>query len=235
MTIKRDIYPLLSAELNSREISILLGARQVGKTFLLRQLYKKAVDSGLKAVYYNLELPADLRLFNRADSEMYGFLASAGEVIFIDEFHYMKNASKIFKMLFDGGRKIKIYASGSSSLEIHRHLKESLAGRRLVSKLLPLSYNEFLQKYKAGGAGAAFGEYALYGGLPGMLKLKSADEKIRALNEILETYIQKDVKSLVKRKISGLLIPCYICLLKIRGRSSQSTVCPGKWGLPPLP
>ncbi|MBI4801553.1 MAG: ATP-binding protein [Elusimicrobia bacterium] len=200
MNIKRDAFPRLLDELNRRETSILLGARQTGKTFLLKQLHKKAVNSGLRAVYYNLELPSDLKLFNRTDSEMYKFLASAGEALFIDEFHYMKNASKIFKMLFDSGRKVKIYASGSSSLEIHKHLKESLAGRRLVSKLLPLSYNEFLRKYKTGGAAAAFGEYALYGGLPGLLKLKSADEKIRELNEILETYIQKDVKSLIKEE-----------------------------------
>lgn len=201
MIIKREVYPALFDEMNIEGVSILLGARQVGKTFLLERLYKRAKLLGLKAVYYNLELPEDLRLFNRSGAQIYGFLSSAGDVVFIDEFHYLKNASKIFKMLFDSKKKVKIYASGSSSLKIHKHLKESMAGRRWVTRLMPLSYNEFLQKYgKNGHSKDAFNEYIVYGGLPGLLKMKNNNAKMRLLNEILETYIQKDIKSLIKEE-----------------------------------
>ncbi len=195
------MYPQLLDEINLKGVSMLLGARQVGKTFLLERLYKNTKSLGLKAVYYNLELPEHLRLFNRSDAEIYDFLSSAGDVVFLDEFHYLKNASRIFKMLFDGKKKVKIYASGSSSLKIHKHLKESMAGRRWVTQLMPFSYNEFLRKFGKGGPSKkAFNEYVVYGGLPGLLKMRGTDAKMRLLNEILETYIQKDIKSLIKEE-----------------------------------
>ncbi len=201
MLIKRNIYPQLLDEMNIKGISILLGARQVGKTFLLKQLHKKAKALRLKTAYYNLELPEDLRLFNHSDTQIYNFLSSAGDVLFIDEFHYLKNASKIFKMLFDSKKKVKIYASGSSSLEIHKHLKESLAGRRWITRLMPLYYDEFLQKFSGkGDLENAFNEYVVYGGLPGLLEMKDDNAKMRLLNEILGTYIQKDIKSLIKEE-----------------------------------
>ena len=201
MIIKRKVYPQLLDEINIKGVSILLGARQVGKTFLLKQLHKKARVLGLKTAYYNLELPEDLRLFNLSDTQIYNFLSSAGDVIFIDEFHYLKNASKIFKMLFDSRKKIKIYASGSSSLEIHKHLKESLAGRRWITGLRPLYYDEFIQKFgKNNNSENSFNEYVVYGGLPGLLEMKDDDAKMRLLSEILATYIQKDIKSLIKEE-----------------------------------
>ena len=201
MIIKRNVYPLLLEEMDIKGVSILLGARQVGKTFLLKQLYKKAKSLKLKIVYYNLELPEDLRLFNCSDTQIYNFLSLAGDVIFIDEFHYLKNASKLFKMLFDSKKKIKIYVSGSSSLEIHKHLKESLAGRRWVTRLMPLFYDEFLQKCGAKtDTENAFNEYSVYGGLPGLLEMKDDNAKMRLLNEILGTYIQKDIKSLIREE-----------------------------------
>jgi predicted AAA+ superfamily ATPase len=65
--------------------------------------------------------------------------------VFIDEFHYLPNASKIFKAVYDGGAKSKIVATGSSSTEMHKHLKESLAGRRSAVRLMPLSFAEYSQ------------------------------------------------------------------------------------------
>ena len=75
-------------------------------------------------------------------------MARAGDVVFIDEFHYLKNASRIFKAIYDKGTKVKIFASGSSSLEIHKHLKESLVGRKLVYRIYPCSLDEIGQAIK---------------------------------------------------------------------------------------
>lgn len=53
------------------EASILLGPRQVGKTFLLGQLRRTAARQGLRTRYYDLEIPESLRAFNRPDSEVF--------------------------------------------------------------------------------------------------------------------------------------------------------------------
>lgn len=200
MEILRAAYKKLAVEMGDNAVSIIAGPRQVGKTFLLKKLMREAAAMGKKTAYYNLELPGDLRLFNGTDEQVYDRLVASGRAVFIDEFHYMRNASKIFKAVYDSGKPVKIYASGSSALEIHKHLKESLAGRRWLTRLLPFSYAEFLGKYGGKHSAAAFNEYTAYGGSPGLLKQTGPDRKINLLNEIYETYIQKDIKSLVKEE-----------------------------------
>ncbi|MCK5269076.1 MAG: ATP-binding protein [Spirochaetes bacterium] len=194
--IRRNIADQLVDEINRKEISILLGPRQVGKTFLLNEILKIAKKQGLRVKSFNLEIPADLVQFNKPEIELFNDLTKDIDVLFLDEFHYIKNASKLFKAIYDSKKNVKIFASGSSSIEIHKHLKESLAGRRLISRLHPLSYNEFLQtKIKD-----PYDNYLLYGGLPGLTHFSKNDEKIRLLNEMLETYIQKDIKSLIREE-----------------------------------
>lgn len=216
MKIKRDIAARLEREFNRKEISILLGPRQVGKTFLLNELVKIAKNKKLRFRYYNLELPSDTIIFNRPDAEIFEELTHNVDVVFIDEFHYIKNASKIFKAVFDSKKKVKIFASGSSSIEIHKHLKESLAGRRLLSLIYPLNYNEFLQTKNKN----KFARYLVFGGMPGLTHYTDEDEKIRILNGILETYIQKDIKSLLKEEN----IRAFNTLLYLLAENQGSTI-----------
>ncbi|OGR96649.1 MAG: hypothetical protein A2V88_02020 [Elusimicrobia bacterium RBG_16_66_12] len=200
MKIARSCFEDLVKEIERPEVSILLGPRQVGKTFLLRELQKQARGSGLGTRYSDLEIPSDLMAFNKTDAEVFRMLTEKAGIVFMAEFHYLKNASKIFKAVFDGRKKIKIFASGSSAIEIHKHLKESLAGRRLVTRITPLSLGEFNQKAPAGAATNRYEEYLTYGGLPGLVNVPDAPSKIRLLNELLATYIQKDVKALIKEE-----------------------------------
>lgn len=200
MKISRQSFGELVKELQRPEISILMGPRQVGKTFLLRELQKVARKAGLRTRYYDLEIPQDLMLFNKTDDLVFRMLTEKVDVVFIDEFHYLKNASKIFKAIFDSRKKIKIFASGSSAIEIHKHLKESLAGRRLMTRIAPLSFEEFGQKARKNAAARLYEDYVTYGGLPGLINTPDAASKRRLLNELLAAYIQKDVKGLIKEE-----------------------------------
>jgi uncharacterized protein len=198
MEVNRNIYKGLAAEFSRPEISILLGSRQVGKTFLLKKLAFEARKRGLKVRYYNLEIPNDLMEFNRDDMALFEFMTQDVDVLFIDEFHYLKNASHLFKAIYDSDKDVKIFASGSSSIEIHKHLKESLAGRRLVSYIYPLEFNEYQQLPTP--SDQLINNYLLFGGLPGLIHISDHNEKIRMLGELYATYIQKDIKSLLKEE-----------------------------------
>ncbi|GBR74960.1 putative AAA family ATPase, partial [Candidatus Termititenax aidoneus] len=198
--IRRDILSELLKEFDLPQVSILLGPRQVGKTFLLKELVKAAKKRQLRSSYYNLELPGDNLKFNQDMAGVYKMLTANTDVIFIDEFHYYPNISKLFKAIYDSNQKIKIFASGSSSIEIHKHLKESLAGRRLITRINPLTLTEHAQKNKIKNPAKILNEYLVFGGLPGLVHADSKENKIRLLNELLETYIQKDIKSLLKEE-----------------------------------
>lgn len=194
MEAKRSVFNELCNDLNRPEITIVLGARQVGKTYLLRELEKFAQRAGKKTAYYNLEIPSDLLKFAGSEAEVFRVLTKTAGVILLDEFHYLKNASHLFKAVFDSGAKVKIFASGSSSLEIHKHLKESLAGRRHQVKIFPLSLKEYKDNRISPNP------ILVEGSLPGLLNRKSSQDRQVYLRDLLETYILKDIKSLLKEE-----------------------------------
>lgn len=195
MEIKRSIFNNLEKNLFLPQISILLGARQVGKSTLMEQLARSARQKGLSTAFYNLELSSDLEKFSGSAKDIFQLLTSGPDVVFIDEFHYLENASKIFKSVFDAKKKVKIYASGSSSLEIHKHLKESLAGRFTKTMIFPLTWEECRQI-----PNFDLKDYLQWGGMPGLIHAATPDGKIQLLENIVSTYLTKDIKALIQEE-----------------------------------
>jgi predicted AAA+ superfamily ATPase len=207
MEIKRSIINELYNDIDTRETSILVGARQVGKTFLLRKIESRAKKRGLRTLYFDLELPSDSIKFNTPETEIFNLLTTDVDVVLIDEFHYLKNASHIFKAIYDSKKKVKVFASGSSSLEIHKHLKESLAGRKRIHRIFPCTFSE-MNSLKGG---FDILPYLIYGGLPGLIHAPDTAAKKELLQDILQSYLLKDIKSLIKeeniRAFNMLLYP----------------------------
>ncbi|HBF12659.1 MAG TPA: hypothetical protein DDW49_04595 [Deltaproteobacteria bacterium] len=195
MEIKRNVFNKLNDEITEPFISILLGARQVGKSTLLKKLEQTAQKKGLKTAYFNLELSSDLAQLSGNHKEIFNLLTQKAQVIFIDEFHYLENASKIFKAIYDSQCGVKIFASGSSSTEIHKHLKESLAGRFRKTIIHPLSWDEYQQIPKVN-----LSDYLQWGGMPGLIHLSTSEEKMDLLENIVSTYLAKDIKALIKEE-----------------------------------
>lgn len=193
--INRNVFNKLKEELSQKEISILLGARQVGKSTLLREIEKVASNQGIASHYYDLEISADLEELSGDSRQVFEKLSGGPPLVFIDEFHYLKNASKIFKAIFDSKKKIKIYASGSSSMEIHKHLKESLAGRFRKTMIYPLTFDEAQQI-----PGCDLKYYLQWGGMPGLVHRKTTEEKMELLDNIVSTYLTKDIKALIQEE-----------------------------------
>jgi uncharacterized protein len=196
MKIKRHILKHLQQEITRPEVLILLGPRQVGKTTVLKMLQDHCRQQGYSTAFFDLEQPLVLASFNRPDAELTVMIAESADIVFIDEFQYVANMSRILKAIFDSGRRVKIICSGSSALAIHTHLKESLAGRRFLYRLFPLSFSELSSAVH----GYDLSEYLRFGGMPGLTHTESPVRKQQILQELLNSYILKDIKSLVKEE-----------------------------------
>jgi hypothetical protein len=165
---------------------------------------------GLPSEYYNLENPLHLALFN--DGYTSFMRQNAAKLVFIDEFQYCKDISSVFKAVYDLNPEIKIYASGSSSLEIQTHLKESLAGRKLERVIHPLSFSEWLTQFSPAippvetispvdieeEYGKRLVDFLRFGAMPGLTHLETEIEKREYISGIYQTYIAKDIKSFLK-------------------------------------
>ncbi|HOV94884.1 MAG TPA: ATP-binding protein [Spirochaetales bacterium] len=220
MIPRKDLEKLLK-QASNHSISVIIGARQVGKSTLLGML-REGLNQPSEV--FNLENPLHLSLFNEGYTSFIRTIRT--KLIFIDEFQYCSNISSVFKATYDLNPEVKIYATGSSSMEIQTHLKESLAGRKLETPLYPLTYGEWLNRDQT-SQGLSKGlalpdssgtvekltppdeleahrrnlrEYLCYGGLPGLVALSDDLEKREYLFGIYQTYIAKDIKAFLKEE-----------------------------------
>ena len=138
--ISRRILQKLLGELTKPFVSILIGPRQVGKTVLMRMIEERIE---LKTVYLDVENPQDALVFSNGLESLIAEIGTGKQVLLLDEFHRLKDALMLFKQLRDAHPNIKVFASGSSSIEIHSHLNQSAVGRVRRTRIFPLSFPEW--------------------------------------------------------------------------------------------
>jgi len=216
MELSRNVSDRLREDFDRKEARVIIGPRQVGKTTILKKVAQYCSACKIPHVYFNLEVPEHAEHFGRPMGVVLKELTASAQVVFIDEFHYLPNATKLFKAIFDQFPSVRIYASGSSAIEMHKHLKESLAGRRLFYRVFPLSFAEWIPSrskarlpgswsvtvFKRGHATLRrlSEEFVIFGGMPGLVHEKTTENKKRLLLGMVETYIQKDIKALLREE-----------------------------------
>lgn len=143
MFIERAITSKLKASLGHRDVTIILGARQVGKTSLISRCLE-----GIRHTMLNLDVLVDVnRLTSLATMEPIDAFRSLGSpnVIVIDEAQNLPETGKITKGWFDTSVPVKIVLLGSSSLEILDQTAEPLTGRNEKIFLPPLLFAEAIR------------------------------------------------------------------------------------------
>lgn len=217
MIIQRDIYTEIAPVLSSPEAIVITGMRRVGKTTLLKFIYDQ-VESPNK-IYLDLENPRNQTYFQEVDYDavknnlqLLGLQKEGRAAVFLDEIQWVKQLPSIVKYLMDT-YQIKFILSGSSSFYLKDQFSESLAGRKYIFELHPLTFREFLRMKQAPipSAGAAFeqaspafyqtykayvDEYLQFGGFPGVVQKTTESEKKSALDDIFISYYQLEVLQL---------------------------------------
>ena len=152
---KRNIFPTIEAHLSKKEFTIITGARQTGKTTILRQLYRKMQADGKEAHLISFEKEEILEQINADPENLFFYVPKPGNpleaenahtvYVLIDEVQYARNPSNFLKYLYDTYQPfLKIIATGSSSFYIDTKFNDSLAGRKKIFHLKTLSFDEFL-------------------------------------------------------------------------------------------
>lgn len=144
----RDIVEKALKYLDSEYILIFTGARQSGKTTILRHLFETFKRDNKKSFFINLEDIDYLSLLNESPKNLFSIIGSISKekiIVLIDEIQYLDNPTNFLKYYFDEYKdKIKLVVSGSSAFYIDTKFKDSLAGRKRIFHVYPLSFSEFL-------------------------------------------------------------------------------------------
>lgn len=208
MKVKRNLKEQILKWIERPEVIILRGARRVGKTTLMREIFDEL--TGNKAFFTcddidflnRVKSPDDLIFILRRE---FGFNESSKFYLFLDEFHYLPSATRFVKNLFDRYRNLKMFVSGSSAVEMIKDI-EPLTGRSVEFKLYPFGFDEILSavmgKIEASPSffeiyrmdiGRLFYDYLSYGGFPEVVLENDVDVRLRWLAEYIHRYVEKDV------------------------------------------
>lgn len=212
--VKRTLFDEVADHLESPEITIITGARQVGKTTLLKQLKKYLIDKGTREenVYnFNLDIISDRNSFVSQD-DFIRFIKSRVKkekiCLFIDEAQRVENAGIFFKGIYDLNLPVKFILTGSSTLEIKSKIHEPLTGRKRLFHLRGFSFREFLGSREPKLAEilsdsisnidknkilAILKEYLVFGGYPKVALESNHNEKKKLLEELFSSYLEKDI------------------------------------------
>jgi uncharacterized protein len=214
---ERRIYSDLKNHLSKRQITIITGLRRTGKTTLIKKLFDDY--AGNNKVYVDLERIDNRELFSEKNYEnIISALSSQGidfkkkTLIAIDEVQLLPGIASVIKYLYDN-YQIKFVITSSSSYYIKNLFSESLAGRKKVFELHTLSFREFLTfKDINFNAPEAIGrkfisaeyerlkkyyeEFVRYGGFPEVALSKSASDKKDIVSDILNSYLNIDIKNI---------------------------------------
>lgn len=219
----RKILNSIERFLGKRETVVIHGARQTGKTTLLKiisdKLIKdKKVPEG-NILYFDLEDFDLLEMFDKGHKEVIAYVegrmgrAKKGKIyLLIDEIQYLSNPSSLLKILHDHYGWLQVIVSGSSSFQIKSKFRDSLVGRTVDFELFPLDFEEFIlfkgadydlydnKTFKSNIANkelsGLFKEYLIYGGYPRVVIEDSVDAKTTYLKQVIDTYIKKDIRDL---------------------------------------
>lgn len=202
------------SELDNDLVILLIGARQIGKTTVLKQVLQSLPREAV-AHFLNLEDPDIRRWLDVHPDKLFDIAGTSSwtrQYIFIDEIQYLQDPSNFLKYIYDQYKWIvKLIVSGSSSFYIDQTFKDSLIGRKRVLEMYTLDFEEFLgfkgedklavtvfhdhklpQLYRS-QIDQLFHEYCIYGGYPEIVMISSLNDKARRLREFALDYVKKDL------------------------------------------
>ena len=214
MIIKRYAFKEIADHLLAREITILIGPRQVGKTTIMEALREQVEKMAMPYIWFNLDVESDAGWFASQEtlrSKVGLEFNKKPGVVFIDEIQRKADAGRFLKGLYDTLPDVKFVVSGSGSLELKEHIVESLAGRKRMFEILPISFYElvdFKTAYRYSDRLLNFldlhsderlsflSEHLSFGGYPKVVLAETANEKQRILLEIMSSYLNRDISAI---------------------------------------
>lgn len=220
---KRILFYKLKKQLKHKNALVIVGMRQVGKTTLMKELFKEVPNA--KKLWFDLDNPLDQKIFENDDYEsVYEILSQRARItnkkerlyLFIDEIQNFPEITKVIKFLIDH-YGVKFVVTGSSAFYLKNLFPESLSGRKFLYQLDPLDFQEFLyfrdfislKEAKEKSVEQAVGkninyvsfkkreveyeEYLNFGGFPEVVLTKDVDTKKEVLKNIFASFFEKDL------------------------------------------
>jgi predicted AAA+ superfamily ATPase len=189
--LKRALLEDFGKKVLPNKVLILLGARRVGKTELIKN-YLQTIPNG-SYLQLNGEDINDANLLKERSVTNYKRLLHNIGLLVIDEAQTIPDIGLILKLIVDSIEGIKIIATGSSVFDLNNHLGEPLVGRKNTLYLFPLAQMEYSAQENYKQTTENLEQRLLFGGYPELIQYPDWEDKKEYLFEIINSYLLKDI------------------------------------------
>ena len=186
----RELSNLILNKLQPNKVVILYGAGRVGKTMLVKEILANVNEPILRLNGDDINVHDKLSI---RSIENYKQILGTYKLLYIDEAQKIPEIGLKLKLMIDEIEGLRIIISGSSSFDIHKNDGEPLTGRKYTFTLYTLSENEYTQIEKNINKMDKVRERLVFGNYPELLHLPDRQDKVDYLNEMISSYLLKDI------------------------------------------
>lgn len=231
---ERKSFIPLKAHLSKKQVTVITGMRRVGKSTAVKYLLDEITHSN--KLYLDFERIENRVLFNQSSyNDIERGLTALGldlnqpAILALDEIQLVPNSTSVIKSLYDK-YSIKFLVTGSSSFYLKNHFSESLAGRKQIFEIWPLDFEEYLRFKNIDTKNIQqerlqpflftfydiwkghYQDFIRFGGFPEVVLAQSPEDKENYLKDILNAYIELDIKLLSDFSVSDTLYKLLLLL-----------------------
>jgi len=185
---KRELQQMILDKCFKGKAIILLGARQVGKTTLLKSIIK---EQKTDVLYLNCDEPETVNALTNRNLRELQMLIGANKFVVIDEAQKVNNIGLSLKLMVDNISDIQIIATGSSAFELRNRLNEPLTGRKFEYQMFPISTAEIHKSLGYLDVNRLLELRLIYGSYPDILS--NAGDAQNLLRSLADSYLYKDI------------------------------------------
>ncbi len=173
-------------KIGSGKAIIIVGARQVGKTTLIKNLLQEK-----EYLFLDADDPTIRQLLSSPNTEQIKTFIGDYKTVFVDEAQRIEGIGLTLKIITDQFKNVQLFVSGSSSFDLGNKLIEPLTGRKWEYELFPISWEEFEKKEGFIKAEQNIENRLLYGFYPEVLNNQGKEREV--LKNLASSYLYRDI------------------------------------------
>jgi predicted AAA+ superfamily ATPase len=186
--IQRQLYNIIQQKLFKNKIIVIVGARQTGKSTLLKNIAKFTERPFL---FLDCDDPDVKNMLQNQSTSFLLRLVKNKEIVFIDEAQRVENIGLTLKQIHDNTENCQLIVSGSSALELSNKINEPLTGRKFEYVLYPLAFNELVEHTNIVEEIKMLQTRLVYGYYPDIINNLGNETEI--LKNLVTSYLYKDI------------------------------------------
>ena len=185
--ITRLLQNTISDKLNQGKAIILMGARQTGKTTLIKNLFQNADE----VLWLNGDEQDVQKIFSDISATRLKALFGNKKIVVIDEAQRIEDIGLRLKLITDQIKDVQLIATGSSSFDLANKINEPLTGRKWEYKIYPISFKEMVNHHGLLDEKRMLPHRLIYGYYPEIVNNPGEEKDL--LKQLSDSYLYKDI------------------------------------------